>query len=220
MTSTGAESAVRVLTTEIIGDAIATLQGQRIHEQFPAYLHLRQRSMATGSPSSIDPDWSQVGDLLKMPGGPSTKPNYRPFSSRKLRDPSGYWLNRNLAGSYAPSSVRSTSRFMLNSNGDGFALPTGHAQEALAVLLKGTKVPAWALAAYFLRNYGFTFEGEGGYDELVAAFKKEFLFEDGNDFGVLFEDDEPIFMLTSWFEPFVPATAEDTDHAKKGGLDG
>lgn len=219
VTSTGEEPTLHVLTAEAIKAGIGTLQSQRIHEQFPAYLHLRQRAVATGSLTSIEPDWSQVGDLLKMPGGPPTKPNYRPFSSRNLRDPSGYWFNRNLAGSYAPSSVRSTSRFMLNGNGDGFALPTDHAQQALTILLKGTKVPAWALAAYYLRNYGFTFEGEGGYDDLVAAFKKEFLFEDGNDFSVLFEDDEPILLPTKWFEPFVPATAEDADHAEEGVLD-
>jgi hypothetical protein len=204
---------MKVLTLQAVKAGIERLQGQHIHEQFPAYLHLRQRGMASGSITSIEPEWSQVGELLKMPGGPPTKPNYRPFSSRKIKDPSGYWFNRNLAGSYAPSSVRSTSRFMLNANGDGFALPADHAQRALTILLKGSKVPAWALAAYYLRNYGFTFEGEGGHPELIAAFKSEFLFEEGSDFSTLFEDHPPPLAPTAWFEPFDPAAGLMNDGA-------
>ena len=145
-----------------------------------------------------------------MPSGPPTKPHYRPFSSRNLKDESGYWYNPNLAGSYAPKSMRTTSGFMLNANGDDYELPTDHVQQALLRLLKATKVPAWALAAYYLRNYGFVFDGEGGYAELIAAFKKEFAFERGTDFDALFEDDEPIFFIYDWFEPCTPP-AEESD---------
>ncbi|HEY1570913.1 MAG TPA: hypothetical protein VGG05_06190, partial [Pseudonocardiaceae bacterium] len=105
---------LHVLTLAAVKAGIETLQDQRIHEQFPAYLHIRQRGLAVGSLNDIEPVWREVGALLRMPGGPPTKPHYRPFSSRNRRDPSGYWFNENLAGSYAPSSLRATSRFMLN----------------------------------------------------------------------------------------------------------
>ncbi|MCZ1073308.1 hypothetical protein [Rhodococcus sp. A5(2022)] len=205
-----------MLTLQIVVAGINTLQELPIHNHFPAYLHLRQKAVATGSFNVIEPDWNEVGELLKMPGGPPRKPNYRPFSSRTVKDPSGYWLNRNLAGSYAPSSLRSTARFMLNASGDGFALPDSHAQQALAILLKDTKVPAWALAAYYLRNYGFVFDGGGGYRELIDAFKKEFLFDAGSDFSILFEDDDPLLSV-EWFEPFT--SPEEGEMQKEDSLD-
>jgi hypothetical protein len=135
---------LHVLTLAAVKAGIETLQNRRIHEQFPAYLHLRQRGLAAGSLSGIEPVWHDVSELLKVPGGPPAKPHYRPFASRNLKDPSRYWLNENLAGSYAPSSLRST--FMLDQDG-AFALPPDHASQALRVLLKSTRVPAWALAA-------------------------------------------------------------------------
>ena len=199
-----------MLTLDTVRAGLDALRRQLIHEQFPAYLHLRQRALSEGSFDDIEPVWREVGDLLRVPGGPPTKPHYRPFSSRNVREPGGYWFNRNLAGSYAPSSVRSTSRFMLNAAGDGFALPPDHAQRAYEVLLFETRVPAWALAAYYLRNYGFAFEGQGGPDELIQAFRQVFLFasETDGDYEVLFEDDDRPTLNEPWFEPFTPADGE------------
>ncbi|MEU4110221.1 hypothetical protein [Streptomyces sp. NPDC027717] len=203
---------LHVLTKAAVIAGIGALKAQRIHEHFPAYLQLRKLAVASGSLTKINPDWKEVSDLLKMPGGPPTKPHYRPFSSVNRRDETGYWYNRNLAGSYAPKSIRATSSFMLNANGDDYALPTDHAQLALDKLLKGTKVPAWALATYYLRNYGFAFEGEGGYDELITAFRKEFCFGQDTDFDVIFEDNEPIQFTEPWFEPFDQASGNESDH--------
>ncbi|MEW2346902.1 hypothetical protein AB0904_04465 [Streptomyces sp. NPDC006684] len=197
----GGES-VRVLTREAVKAGIRALKRQRIHEHFPAYLHLRKLAAASGSLTDLSPEWKDVSDLLRMPGGPPTKPHYRPFSSVNRKDESGYWYNKNLAGSYAPKSMRATSAFMLNTNGDGYELPVDHAQQALERLLKGRKVPAWALAAYYLRNHAFIFEGDGGYNELISAFTKEFGFEEDTDFQVLFEDEEPAQFSGDWFEPF------------------
>lgn len=213
----GAPQDLQVLTRAAVKTGIAALKSQRIHEHFPAYLELRRLAVSSGSLTSLEPDWKIVSDLLKMPSGPPTKPHYRPFSSRNLKDESGYWYNPNLAGSYAPKSMRATSGFMLNASGDDYELPADHVQQALLRLLKGTKVPAWALAAYYLRNYGFVFDGDGGYDELVAAFKQEFAFEQGTDFDALFEDDEPIFFTDNWFEPLtVPSDPTEPTEGEEG----
>jgi hypothetical protein len=197
---------LRVLTRETVKGGISTLKKQRIHEHFPAYLYLRKLAVTSGSLANLNPEWREVSIVLKMPGGPPTKPHYRPFSSVNRKDESGYWYNRNLAGSYAPKSMRATSDFMLNSNGDGYELPIDHAQQALVRLLKGKKVPAWALAAYYLRNHAFAFDGAGGYKELVGAFKIEFSFDKTMDFDVLFEDEEPTWFSGDWFEPFTRST--------------
>ncbi|MGC4957884.1 hypothetical protein ACLQ2P_32210 [Actinomadura citrea] len=200
------EQNLHVLTVGTVKAGISVLKAQFIHEHFPAYLHLRKLAVASGSTTNLNPNWKDVSDLLKMPGGPPTKPHYRPFSSVKRKDESGYWYNKNLAGSYAPKSMRTNSAFMLDTNGEKYKLPPDHTQEAYTRLLRREKVPAWAVASFFLRNYGFIFEGEGGYNELISAFKMEFGFEQGNDFDILFEDREPEPFSDSWFEPFGPST--------------
>lgn len=192
------------LSIDVIKAAIRSLQGQRIHEHFPGYLHLRQRAMRARSLTAIDSDWNEVSELLRVDGGPSNKPHYRPFTARNLRDPSGYWYQRNLPGSYAPRSIRNTASFMLDATRSGYELPPDHAQQALALMLKGTKVSAWALAAFYLRDYGFTLDPPGGHDDLIDAFKEKYLFNQGNDFAVLFDTTEPIF-IDPWFEQYVAA---------------
>jgi hypothetical protein len=208
-----------VLTKEAVKSGISALKSQRIHEHFPAYLHLRKLAVASGSLTGLSPDWKDVSDLLKMPGGPPTKPHYRPFSSVNRKDESGYWYNKNLAGSYAPKSMRATSSFMLDSNGDSYELPGDHAQQAFDRLLKGKRVPAWALAAYYLRNDAFIFEGNGGYEELISAFTKEFEFEEGHDFNMLFEIEEPTQFSGYWFEVF-PSVETHSNSPETGGYNG
>lgn len=190
-----------VLTIDAVRRSIAALHEPYIHEQFLAYLHIRQRGIESGSMTGIEPRWSDVGKLLDVPGGPPNKPNYRPFSSRTKHDPAGYWLNRNIPGSYAPRSLRATSRFMLNAAGDGFDLPTDHAAQALNIHLRGVCQPAWAFAGYFLRNYSFDATASTAGD-LIAAFREVFRFDSaaaGSDFDTLFATgDEPSIV---WFEP-------------------
>lgn len=209
MTLTAEAVPLQVLRLEVVRAGLDALRGQRIHEHFPAYLHLRQRAIADGTFTDIKPTWRDVKDLLSVPGGPPTKPHYRPFSSRHVQDPSVYWYNPNLAGSYAPKSIRSTSRFMLNS-ADAYVLPEDHAQQALTVLLRGNRVPAWALAAFYLRNYGFPVAGGSDAEALVRAFRQRFLFNDDHtDFDTLFDDGVPATPDGAWFEPFVPEAAEE-----------
>ena len=194
------EDTLYVLTLPVIRAAIKALQDQRIHEHFPGYLHLRQRAVQAGSLSDIEANWNEVSDLLRVDGGPSNKPHYRPFSSRNVRDPSSYWYQRNLPGSYAPRSIRNTASFMLNEDRSGYELPPDHAQQALALLLRGTRVPAWALAAFYLRDYGFNLDPPGSHDDLIDAFRETYMFNQGNDFDVLFDSTAPVSIEGPWFE--------------------
>ncbi|WP_238841316.1 hypothetical protein [Prescottella equi] len=207
------ERDLHVLTLQAVKAGVEALRAQPIHEHFPAYLHIRECSIIAGSLNDLKPQWSKVGGLLRVPGGPPKKPHYRPFSTHD-KDPGDYWFNPNLAGSYAISSLRKRSRFMVNATDDGFALPADHAQQARDLLLSGKQVPAWALAAYYLRDYGFSFGGDGGYRELIDAFRGEFLFNGDDDFDVLFEDIDPMLSI-AWFEPYVPMASGLDAHGKK-----
>lgn len=188
----------KVLTLDAVRWSIEVLHDPYIHELFTAYLHIRQRGIESGSMSSIVPLWSEVSDLLRVPGGPPNKPHYRPFVSRGHQ----YWLNENIAGSFAPSSGRQAQRFMLNAAGNGFDLPADHATQALNTYLRGKRVPAWALGGYFLRNYGFD-PAASEVGDLVDGFRRVFRFDSadqGTDFDILFTTGgEPDI---DWFEPW------------------
>lgn len=206
----------KVLTLDAVRRSIEALQKPRIHEQFLAYLHIRKRSVEEGSLTDVEPNWSELGEFLFVEGGPPNKPYYRPISSRAKHDSAGFWLNRNIPGSYAPSSVRKVSQFMLNESGDGFSLPADHARQALEAHLRGERQPAWAFAAFFLRNYSF-----GNYrfgptaadvDDLITGFRNVFRFDSagpGSDFDTLFTTGgEPDI---DWFDPLLESTSSTTN---------
>jgi len=197
-----------VLTIEAVKWSIRELQRTRIHPHFLAYLQLRLRAQDTAPGEAIEPRWGDLRPLLEVPGGPPKKPNYRPLWNVANSDGSAYWFNENLAGSYAASSIRNTAGFLVREK--SFVLPADHAQQALAVLLYGSKVSAVALGAYFLRNYGFTtFNRFPGDDEIVEGFRKWFRFENSTEFSMLF-DAEDVAVEFDWFEP---APQEGSSHA-------
>lgn len=201
----------KVLTIEAVRRSIDALHKPRIHEQFLAYLHLRERGVTTGSMTSIEPSWNVVvSKLLDVPGGGPSKPHYLPIASRK-KDPARYWMNPNIPGSFAPSSLRTASRFMLNSAGNGFDLPSDHAVQALNAHLNGARQPAWMFAGYLLRNYGFDPAASTAGD-LIDGFRQIFRFDStgpGTDFDVLFTvGNEPDI---TWFEPLPEPTTTTED---------
>lgn len=143
-----------VLTVPFVRYSINVLKTRRIHPLFMAYLHVQQ-SAALGK----QPEWSPSGyvaRLLGVPDGPLKKPNYRPFSESMNRQEKFYWMNGNLAGSFAPSSVRDPYRWMLDDSMKSYRLPPDHAQRARVHFLFDEPVPMWAMAGYLLRNCSFT----------------------------------------------------------------
>lgn len=202
-----------VLTLEAVRRSIEALRKPRIHEQFLAYLHVRERGVSAGSMTAIEPSWNVVvSELLRVPGGGPARPHYLPFSSRKKNDPSRHWMNPNVSGSFAPKSLRNASRFMLNAAWDGFDLPADHAAQALKAHLGGVRQPAWMFAGFLLRNYGFDLSASTATD-LIDGFRRVFRFDatgPGTDFDTLFiVGDEPEI---TWFEPHAePASASEDE---------
>lgn len=194
---------LNVLTLEVVKAAIEELQSLRIHEQFLAYLQVRAMGIEQKRQRDIEPNLAKLAALIEVPGGPEGKPFYRPFSSRQKLDATGYWLNKNIAGSYAPSSLRNASSFMLDKSRKAFKMPNDHARQASDLLLKGTPVPAWAFAAYLMRDLEFPSHAKSSAD-LVSEFRKLFHFESpefDSDFEILFTSaDAPVSEVFSWEE--------------------
>jgi hypothetical protein len=166
-----------VLTIDAVKESIAELNSRSIHPFFPAYLHLRQQSAVQGTTDAIRPNWNELGELLEVPGGPYGKPFYRPFWSGPS-NAGQEWLNRNLAGSYAPSSIRTVPRKVIDINSDGsFRLLERHWDLALEYLANGVKLPVVALAGFFFRDFGFLAAEPPGPADLVQEFFGTFGYE-------------------------------------------
>ena len=177
------------LTVEAVQWGIAELSRHRVHPYFLAYLQLRRRAKIEPE-GQIDARWSDLGPLLEIPGGPARRPNYRPLWT-SIERPAKYWLNGNLAGSFAPKSIRSAASFLLD--GDHFALPSDHAQLAYETFLFQNRIPAMAMGAYFLRNFGFRAPRDLRPDDVIDGFRNWFKFDEESDdeFHLLFDSEVP-----------------------------
>jgi hypothetical protein len=201
-----------VLTVEAVRWGIGQLQARPVHPFFLAYLHLRKWAQQTGSVSGIQPRWSELTPHLQMAGGPPGRPYYRPLAEYKVRDPANYWMNKNVAGSFAPSSIRATARLVVETEDGGFRLRENHATLAREYLLLGEPLSATAFAAYWYRDYGFM-PGLGfgiGPNDLAGAFAEDFGFDSTDpDFDTLFVVDLPEDpILGNWFESFAGGGGE------------
>ncbi|WP_139140488.1 hypothetical protein [Streptomyces thermolilacinus] len=173
-----------VLRIEVIRQAIKTLQAMHIHESFVVYMHVTRqggRLAGKGQPKQvvgISPDWlGEVREWLDVPGGPPSKPNFLPFASRGS-DPARFWKGENLAGLYAPSSLRSKNSLFVGPDktyglplAEDGAIDTSKLKESL---LNGAAVPAWAIGAFIYRNRGFTAPSEPSGVNLLEVFRDDF----------------------------------------------
>ncbi len=198
---------VFVLTTSVVRWGIEQLLSRKVHTFFPAYLEIRR---ATGAKSKVPlrPQWANVGMYLEVPGGPPKKPYFRPFWNQS-RNAGQDWLNENIAGSYAPSSIREVQRRVIEVEGSGYSLKEGHAQLVLENLLYGEPLPVYPVALFYYRNFGFTNDGPAlSPDGLIDIFREDFGFLTGAEmaeFDLLFSAGIPD--RTDWFEPWNPPAA-------------
>jgi hypothetical protein len=171
------------------------------------YLHLRRQAALQKTEQGIAPNLDDLADFLAVPGGPYGKPYLRPFwtGQRAARQE---WLNRNLAGSYAPSSLRQVPRRVIEVTPDGkFTLLKEHWNLAKQHLLANERIPLRALAGFYVRNYAFTATGRPTSSDLGEAFLDLFGYTtwqvNKDEMDTLFDSnwDDP----KEWFEDFIPS---------------
>lgn len=194
---------VFVLTRSIVRWGIEQLQSRKVHTFFPAYLEIRRTAVEAGSVTGIHPNWSNLEQYFQIPGGPPGKPNFRPFWHGNRKEGQD-WMNANIAGSYAPSSIRKVPLNVVETDGSGYALKAGHAQLAREYLLYEQALPVLPLAAFYYRDFGFTTDGPSlPPRSLIDVFLKDF----GFDSDIYWRDFEALFSTgipdrTDWFEPW------------------
>ncbi|RWQ29607.1 MAG: hypothetical protein EOS20_32670 [Mesorhizobium sp.] len=186
-----------VFKKEVVLRSIGKLEQNPIHEHFAGYLAvLRAQQGNQGLPIHLG-DIAEFHEIyLRVIGAPDKAPYVRPFKSRGQGVET---FNSNVAGSYAPSSLRSKGKLIdvIEVVGERqsatYTLREGHASLALDRLLKGRKVPIGALTAFLYRDYGFRLDTPD-VKSVVALFRNEFglaanVGSQQRVFDVLFADD-------------------------------
>ena len=167
-----------VFSVTAVRNAIADLSNRSIHPFFPAYLYLRQEAKRQGTDSAIKPRWKELAVYLEVAGAAARKPYFRPFWEGAAGAGQG-WLNANLAGSFAGSSLRPGKPAMsvvdYDRGSKDFALRGRHWKLAREHLLDEKRMPIGSLCAFMLRDFAFISDsGPPGAADMVDAFLGEF----------------------------------------------
>lgn len=182
-----AREAVYLIPVARVRESVQALLSRDTHPYFIAYLHLLRTATRSGRSDNLAPDWAELGRRLEVAGRPSEKPYLRPFWMR-ARESGQEWLNRNLAGSFAASSLRGVPQQVVAADGGKFTLRSGHAGLALRYLLLGVRMPVLALAGFLYRDYGILEPEEQATESLIRIFRTEHGFSDRSaDFDQLFD---------------------------------
>lgn len=164
-----------VVRKRIVAESLARLREQKTHTLFAGYLYLQQRASQLGRLKDLQPDFRQFfQQFFEVGDHPLGAPYIKPFTE-KPPSAQNLWLNENVAGSYAPSSLRPGQPFrqVVIIEGKRYSLPPDHAERAFEHLLYSTPVQAADLAVVLYRDFGLLGDSVTIQD-LVGVFAYEF----------------------------------------------
>ena len=150
--------------------SLRELRKRKIHRHFAGYLCVLRTAAQTNSRSNLQVNFRQFFEDFLRPGEvPEKTPYFVPFS--RSESASADLSIANVAGSYAPSSLRADRPFSQvvtvsgQKNTARYALPDDHWKRALEHLAYGEKVPLVSLAIYLYRDYAIEV-ATGGFPRL------------------------------------------------------
>lgn len=177
---------------------IAYLRTRKIHRHFFGYLCVCATAVREGRNDLLLPPFKKFFERFLVVGeAPEGTPYLVPFNESGSPD-ANVWLNSNVAGSYAPSSLRPqapllrvTNLFMQGKRGT-FTLVDDHESACLESLLFGSPVNVLALAGFLFRDHAFTVtdKHEPSEADLVREFFIFFGFGDGGYSRSIFKEGE------------------------------
>lgn len=164
------------LNVDAVKESISDLRGRSLHPSLAGYLCIKLELRRSPKGASVSPSFKKFFDnFLAVPGGPA--PYLVPFKETGSPE-SSPWFNANVAGSYAPSSIRDTSRILkvcsLDRASKRFSLLNGHAGLALQHLAASQKIPVLSLATFLYRDFSFEAPELPRAELLIAEFREEF----------------------------------------------
>lgn len=184
------------LSIDTVRAALQTLTATKSHEQLVLYLAILRLKSKDGEKYAEGDVYSVIKPWLDLPGREGY-PYYRPFASRGKQ----FWMNSNLAGSFAPSSLRS-SRDLFYSSDNALRLPS--VGEITTSLKIKSPVPLWAITCYFLRNASFIAKDGDWHVSDVLRLADDYFGIAQADFSDVFDFNLPDDMQSS-----LEATGED-----------
>jgi len=164
-----------VVKKQIVARSLARLRDQKTHTLFPGYLHLQQLASLNNRLDKIQPDFvSFYKRFLFVGNHPLGSPYIKPFTEQKAST-KNLWLNENVAGSYAPSSLRPDKPFrqVVDIQGKMYSLREDHARRAFEYLLYSNQVQVADLAVFLYRDFGLV-AAPPTIEDLVDVFAYEF----------------------------------------------
>jgi hypothetical protein len=186
-----------VVRKDIVAQALFRLREQKTHTFFAGYLCLQQRSAILDRLEDLQPDFvSFFRRFFRVNDHPIAAPYLKIFTEHKASS-SNLWLNENVAGSYAPSSLRPGQPFrqVVNTEGKKYSLPSDHAQRAFQYLLYSVPVKVVDLAIVLYRDFGLI-DANSTLDDLVDIFTFEFGYSKktggarNDDFSILYDAED------------------------------
>lgn len=196
-----------VIRSSIVAHSLARLREQKTHTLFAGYLYLQQLASLLGRSDNLRPDFLQFyKQFFEVANHPLGTPYIKIFTEHKASE-RNLWLNENVAGSYAPSSLRPNQPFrkVVDIKGREYSLPSDHAERSLEYLLYGKPVQVADLAVVLYRDYGFIKETLTVHD-LISVFAYEFGYADklgaepNKDFNLLFSCGKVEVFGNDWLE--------------------
>ena len=196
-----------VIKSSLILNAINSLRSQKTHPLFAGYLHLIQRSRELKTISNLEPDFqSFFRSNFFVEGHPIGTPYLKVFIESTANN-KNLWLNMNIAGSYAPSSLRAGQPFrrVVDIKGKEYSLFSDHAEKAFEYLLYGERINVVHLAIFLYRDFSFEIEQllptdlidifayEYGYSETFGGSKS-------TEFYTLYFEDHHSQDFSDWIE--------------------
>jgi len=193
----------------IVVKCLRSLRQKKIHRLFPGYLCVKKRSKEEESEEGLEVKFKKFfEEYLRVPGGPEGNPYIHAFIEQ---EPSEHnkWYNKNLAGSYAPSSVRDRSPFRKVVEIEGshsditYSLRDEHWSLARKHLAYGKQIPVVELAVVLYRDYALR-SFPPSISDLIHVFQSEFgyLDESGEptpEFKHLYLDESTSGSFENWF---------------------
>src|SRR2546426_4166287 len=181
-----------------VASSLTRLRELEVHPHFPGYLCLKREATREGRTSKLKMPYKDFyEEFLRIPGSPEGYPYVYPFIEEQPSD-HNRWMNTNLAGTYAPSSIRPGLPFdrvveVTRGSNTPYALRKEHWKLAKEHLLHDKAIPIAPLVLFLYRDYGV--EGtRPTITALVSTFRSQFGYlvpgQPNGEYAHLFDEEE------------------------------
>jgi len=185
------------VTVDAVREAVRNLRTRKLHPNLAGYLCIKHDLRTSSNGQLVKPKFKGFFDeYLAVNGGP--EPYLVPFKGTGSLE-SSPWFNNNVAGSYAPSSLRDGGAFLkvcaVDRDTGQFSLRKKHANLALDGFASSQKIPAVSLAVFLYRDTLFESAKPLDVNKLLSVFRDDFGYRERNDkeaqeFLILFFEDQ------------------------------